>query len=199
MKSFRFRRLRASSPLRLGQGNKSASVSGTVVPRSALVSDLPVGDGARVEMQDARSEAATQVGGRGFSRAGADGGSSRCAAAIVPKSPGRRKWPGAAAPNSRYGIIRARTVVYINLHFVGVFSPDALRPTAPIGGARATNTLLRPKLRLTTWRAADGGTQLACAARRPDQLQINRDLEFLFPVDNELCLTDCQLIRKGKI
>jgi hypothetical protein len=45
----------------------------------------------------------------------------------------------------------------------------------------------------------EGSARLAWAARRPDQLQINLDLEFSFPVDIDLWLTDCQLIRKGEI
>jgi hypothetical protein len=107
------------------------------MPRSALVSDLPVGDGARVEMQDARCKAATQTGGRRFSRSSAAGGNPRCAAAIAPKSPGRRKkWPGrprrtAAAQSAAYW-----QWFGTNTTPVMGFIPSYPMPTALVGSER---------------------------------------------------------------
>jgi hypothetical protein len=187
-------------------GIKSAGI-GTAMPRSAFTSDLPVGGGARVRMQDARSKAATQSGGRRFSSAA--GGNSGCARAMAPKSPPRRKKrPGqprrtaAAQLAADRQWVRTKTIPTLGFleatlcHRAGRVGTKTYRLTSftsfDPGRLAGQCPVTRP-------RAMEGSARLAWAARRPDQLQINLDLEFSFPVDIDLWLTDCQLIRKGEI
>jgi hypothetical protein len=165
---------------------------------------LPVGGGARVRMQDARSKAAIRSGRRS-SLASAAGGNPRCAGAMARRSPAWRRTAAAQLTVHRWWI-RTKTIPTMGLLQAAVcppswsgrnetISPDILRS----GKARGTITLLRFKCPSMTPRAADAAARLPCPARPPDQAQISRGLEFSFLSISDLCLTDCQLIRKGEI
>ena len=206
MKSFRFRKSasKLASASSRGEENPQASAE-PQRPGRALISDLPVGGGAQSE------NARRKVQGGDPERAEIFAG-ERCRGQPAmrrghgAKEPRVAKRTAAAQLTVHGWWVRTKTIPTMDLLQAAVYppswsgrnetiSPDILRS----GKARGTITLLRFKCPLTTPRAADGAARLPCPARPPDQPQISRGLEFSFPVDIDLCLTDCQLIWKGEI
>jgi hypothetical protein len=188
-------------------GIKPVCVAGTTVPRSAFMSDLPAGDGARVE--NARREVRASEPDRRALRCLGPGHPTCDWVAI--KSCGRQIFARQATAGDWRVVaskgIRAGAVGYNIRHRDELF-PSHPMPSCALGRNIARHPSIRAGAR-DNYAPSNAFDDVARRGIRPHvspapcgcpiSLKISRGLEFSFPVDIDLCRTDCQLIRKGEI